>query len=563
MGWKPGLSILLASIALAITPGRSADAGPESMTGEMERDEPILLWSSRVAVATPAPSRIVIEGSESDGRFVPHAVRIPDDGPAQTMKVPLPVGENLLDRLHARPFGSEERVEAERSQDWLIIRCGEGTAPAGVVLETGSFHFPRAAHLRLVVAGLGSGEQFGLSLVERGGDAPSPPQVLLDAKGGSLKLPPSRATDVPPSRQLVISCPSGPASLRLNSVALEPGLPSRQISNTGTWLWRADAWLQRPAKVEQWAVASQLDRTFLQLKIDKGEVAHSTALAEFVTQLDRRGISTHAVEGDPAMVTADGLGHALRRVAAIRRYQIASPPRARLAGLQFDIEPYLLSDFALDPTAIWAQWAETIQALSSAWGEPVSVVVPFWMLDSEAGAAAMAAVRPVISNLTVMAYRTEIGQVTALSEPWLAWGTLNGVPVSVALENGLLGAEVHRTFLRAETGSLLLSMAGRKATVSLFSHPAVRQNALAYAFHHETRVNPARISFMNNKDKLAVARAKLARLLVAWPSFDGLMIHALDETDRGFGGPRILLPEARANEPQASDSDLRRRPAAD
>lgn len=562
MDWRPVLSMLLASIALAIAPGRIADAGPESMTGEMAGDQPILLWSGRVAVATPLPARIVIEGSEIDGRFVPNAVRVPDDGPAQANKVPLPVGGNLLDRLQAKPFGSEQRVEAERSQGGLVIRCDAGTAPAGVVLETGSFHFPRAAHLRLVVVGVGSGEQLALSLVEQGGMAP--PQVLMDDKGGSLHLPPSPPAAVLPSGQIVISCPSGQAGLRLNSVVLEQDLPPRQTSNTGTWLWRAEAWLQRPAEIIKWATASQLDRIFLQLQIDKGEIANSPALAEFVTQLDRRGISAHAVEGDPAMATAHGLSHALGRVAAIRRYQTASPPRARLAGLQFDIEPYLLPDFALDTTAIWAQWADTIQALSSAWAEPVSVVVPFWMLDSEAGAAAMAAARPAISKLTVMAYRTEVGQVTSLSEPWLAWGTLNGVPVSIALENGPLGAEVHRTFLRAETGSLLLSRKGRMATVSLFSNPAVaRQDAVAYAFHHETRVNPARISFMNNWDKLAVARAELTRLLVAWPSFDGLMIHGLDESERGFGGPRIPKAEARANEPQAPNPDLRRRPAAD
>jgi hypothetical protein len=157
-----------------------------------------------------------------------------------------------------------------------------------------------------------------------------------------------------------------------------------------------------------------------------------------------------------------------------------------------------------------------------------------------------------------MAYRTATGEVTALSEPWLAWGTLNQLPISIAIENGPLGVEVHRTFVRAETGSLQLTE-GRTATVSLLAKPVpVRQGELAYAFHHETRINPTRISFMNNRDKLAVARTELARLLVAWPSFDGLMIHALDETDRGRGGPRTQTPEARANEPQTPDPDLRR-----
>src|SRR5688572_1164779 len=112
MGWSYGVSIFVVSLALAIVPGRSADARPKSMTGEMERDASTLLWSGRVAAPTLSPSRIVIEGSEMDGRFVPYAVRIPNDGPAQAMKVPFAVGENLLDRFQTRLFGSEERVEA-------------------------------------------------------------------------------------------------------------------------------------------------------------------------------------------------------------------------------------------------------------------------------------------------------------------------------------------------------------------------------------------------------------------------------------------------------------------
>ena len=258
------------------------------------------------------------------------------------------------------------------------------------------------------------------------------------------------------------------------------------------------------------------------------------------------------------MVTADGLDHALNRVAAIRRYQLASRPDARLAGLQFDIEPYLLADFALDSAAAWVRWAEAIRALSMAWEEPVSVVVPFWMLDSKDGAAAMAAVRTAISDVAVMAYRTETSEVTTLSEPWLAWGTLNGVPIRIALENGLLDTEIHRTFVRAEVGILQLTRQGGTTTVSLETKPErARDGGVAYALSHETRVNPSRISFMGNQDRLAVARTELARLLVAWPSFDGLIIHALDKTYRGAGrGPRAPKPEGRVDEPQAPNPDL-------
>ena len=550
MGWKSRLPILFTLIAMA--PGHAVLA---EEAGEVQLGEPSGRWRIPITLPTSAPSRIVIEGSGTNGRFVPHAVRIPDEKSTQAMKMPFPLGENLLSRLKSRPFGSEARAVARRVDDYLLIHCGEGTAPAGVVLETDNFHFPRSADLSLVIEGLGSGEQLGLSIVNRGGDAPATPQLLMGGNGGSLQLPPIAAVDL---RGIVINCPLGQAGFQLSSVRLEPSRPSI-ASRTGTWLWKAEAWLAQPKQIEDWAAASGLDRVFLQLRIDQGEVAGMIALADLVGRLGRRGISVEAVEGDPAMATADGLVHALRRVAAIRRYQLASPPAAQLAGLQFDIEPYLLSDFALDPAAVWARWAEAIQALSSAWGEPVSIVVPFWMLDSEAGAAALAEAHPVISNVTVMAYRTDAGEVTSLSEPWLAWGALNAVPVNVALENGPVGVEIHRTFVRAEAGSVLLNTESRPATVSLFPNQVeARQGTLAYAFHHETRVNPARISFMNDQDKLAVARAELARLLVAWPSFDGLMIHALDESDRGNGGPRILKPEAGADEPQAQDPDLRR-----
>ena len=521
--------------ALAMATSNAAETSAEAPS-EMKHGEPLPLWSRTVALQTPPPSHIIIEGAEVDGRFVPHAVSIPYDEQEQASKVALPLGENLIDRLEARPFGSEERVEAVRLRGTLAIRCGEGAAPAGVVLETGNAHIPRTASLRLVAAGTGSTELFGLSVVERGSDAPTPWQGQIGANGSvSLLLPPSLG-EAPAHRDIVINCPAGQSRIRLDSISLEPARPAVEAPRVGTWLWEAEAWLAEPGQVEDWAVASQLDRVFLQLRLADGKVAGGSALANLVGRLRKRGILVHAVEGDPAMITADGLDYALQRVAAIRRYQVSSPPDTRLSGLQFDIEPYLLADFARDPAAVWTQWAEAIQLLSSAWGEPVSVVVPFWMLNSEAGRAAAATASHTISDLTVMAYRTQTGEVTALSEPWLAWGMFNDIPVSVAIENGSLNVEAHRTFVRAETGNVLLKTEGQLATIALFSEPVeTRGDALAYAFHEETRVNPARISFMNDRAKLAVARADLTRLLVAWPSFDGLMIHALDEPDRDLG----------------------------
>src|SRR5690606_10846940 len=141
----------------------------------------------------------------------------------------------------------------------------------------------------LVAAGTGSAELFGLSVVERGSDAPTPWQGQISANGSvSLLLPPS-LVEAPAHRDTVVNCPAGQSSIRLDSISLEPARPAVEAPRVGTWLWEAEAWLAEPGQVEDWAVASHLDRVFLQLKLADGEVADGSALANLVGRLRKRG----------------------------------------------------------------------------------------------------------------------------------------------------------------------------------------------------------------------------------------------------------------------------------
>src|SRR5688572_18237774 len=113
--WRSGLPFLFTMLAMA-----------SGSAAEMNGDGPPAIWSRSIAVQTPLPSRITIEGVEVDGHFVPHAVSIPDSEREQAAKAPLPLGENLVDRVEPRVFGNEERAEAVRSKSGLAIYCSEG-----------------------------------------------------------------------------------------------------------------------------------------------------------------------------------------------------------------------------------------------------------------------------------------------------------------------------------------------------------------------------------------------------------------------------------------------------
>ncbi len=487
--------------------------------------EPI--WTRTVVSPAAPPSRIVIEGPVTQDGFQPNAVVFPDpepSGPASSSA--LMPESNILPLLDVRAFGLEERVEHHVSAEGLTMRCASGRRPAGLVLGTGSFHLPRGIRAQLILAG-DAGRDVGVSLVDAGTDAPAAPMSMLRPGQTALSLAVTPWSEHPPIRDIVLTCPAAATEARITSIAIAADLP-QDAKGQGTWVWQPNVWIERPEAVAALAKEAGLDRVYLQLQVEDGKVAQQPALAALVERLGHAGVAVHAVEGDPAMVTASGREHALARVSAIARYQADALPDARLGGLQFDIEPYLLEAYSREPAAVWAAWAESMSLLAQAWGDPVSVVVPFWMLGNGAGLVALETARRAISQVVVMAYRTAPQAIFGLSEPWLAWGAARGVPIAIALENGPLPVELHRTYVRAESGPLLLSYEHGQARVTLLSHHVqATGERLVYTLSHETRSDPSRVSFMNDRRRLRDVRSRLSGPFGAWPSFDGFMLHEL------------------------------------
>ena len=515
-------ALLLASLA-----GAPAQAEEGRMDSPQPASTSAPIWTRTVEAPASHPSRIVIEGPVTPDGFQPNAVIFPSpepSGPASTTA--LMPGTNILPLLDVRAFGLEERVEHDVSARGLTLRCAPGRQPAGLVLAAGSFHFPRGIRAQLVLASSAGGE-VGVSLVDTGMDAPATPMTILRSGQTALSVAVADWSERPPIRDIVLTCPAAAAEARVTAITIDAD-PPQVARGQGTWLWQPSAWIERPEAVAELAQQAGLDRIHLQLQIEDGKVADQPALAALVERLGRAGVAVHAVEGDPAMATASGRQHALARVSAIARYQADASPGSRLAGLQFDIEPYLLEVYSRDPASVWAGWADSIALLAQAWGGPVSVVVPFWMLGDEAGIESIEAVRSAISQVVVMAYRTAPQEIFALSEPWLAWGASRSVPIAIALENGPLPVEIHRTYVRADAGPLLLSYSEGGARVTLLPHHVeATGERLVYTLSHETRSDPSRVSFMNDRRRLRDVASRLSGPFGAWPSFDGFMLHEL------------------------------------
>jgi hypothetical protein len=221
---------------------------------------------------------------------------------------------------------------------------------------------------------------------------------------------------------------------------------------------------------------------------------------------------------------------ALARLAALAAYQKAAVPEARLDGLQYDIEPYLLPAFAAAPDSVFRGWAETLDALDAAKPPfPLDLVLPFWLADNPAAHLVMPAIARTAERVTVMAYRTSAAEVMRAAEPLLAWGAAASRPVQVALEAGPLGDETTRVYARADSGPLwVVPQAAGEALVLLLHWPrAAEAGARAYALERESVFPASRVSFLGDRARVEVVAAQLAGGLSAWPSFGGLAFHGL------------------------------------
>ena len=516
------------AIVVAMSASSSAAEPCSGQSCEAQKEVAIeAVWSHPVERTVHAPDKIVVTGEMKGTTFTPTTVTIPDPAGAEVDRGPVsfPLLENLAPLFEFRTFGVEERTLVERDGDALTVRCGAGDRPAGAAFSTEGFRYPRAMRGGLVIEGE-TASNFSFAVVPKGADAPDHPAASNGSAPALASIPASEWNDGGRDRELVVSCPVGAGTVAISSIHIVPPL-SGGPAGVGTWVWDITRWLGRPEQLLLLLRSRDADDVFLQVSIDDGEVVDREELSRLIAILSAGGIGVHAVEGDPDMVTQIGRVNALERARVLRHFMETTG----LRSVQYDIEPYLRPDHVADPAAGWSAWAETIHELAAALGGPVDVVVPFWILTDPAGERALQAVQDSVSGVTVMVYRTDVANVERIAEGWLSWGVARDLPIGIALENGPLPAEIHKTFVRAERGEVALDRSGERHSVLPFPEPVPDSgNRPVYSFSHEVEVSPSRISFLDDKEALARTRERLSRTLPAWESFQGLLIHDLITT---------------------------------
>jgi hypothetical protein len=293
------------------------------------------------------------------------------------------------------------------------------------------------------------------------------------------------------------------------------------------WVWDPNAWRLDGPGLIAWARRNAFATINLSVMVDGAVVRDAAALAAFVAEAQAAGVAVVAVEGDPEMISDAGQRHAAARAHALAAYQ-AAYPAARLAGLQYDIEPYVAAGFSADPAGAWRRWSESLAVVSAALGERIDAVVPFWILESPGGADALAAALPALRQLTIMAYRTDPSAIIRAAAPVLSWAGAQAIPTRVALETGPLPREHRDVFEPARDGTLQAVEFGDITALVLVDRPIQIPGARAFRHHHSVETDPRRVTFAGDRDRLAAVVAVLTRDLAAWPAARGIAIHGLE-----------------------------------
>ena len=487
-----------------------------------------VVWSTLMSMSDAAALEpaLALQGPLQGGAFaVSEIIPLREAAPARPVA---PEGQRTETAPPPQPdwraFGTEERARVEGAR----LVCEPGRAPAGFLWtppKPWAGHAPQ--HLLFQASGQGR-VTVGLADAarEQRGDPLEVGTIVLKPTPGTTRL--TVPANAQPWRTLSLACPPEGAVLETTGAALRGQLPG-----LSAWVWSPAAWADAPGTV--WALQQRhaLHAVYVTVPTEEGAVRNVSLLREFIAESTKRGLHVWAVIGDPADVLADSQAALTSRLKAYARYNEAAPPAARLAGLQMDIEPYLLSGYRLDPPAWRERYLQTVAAARRALAAevPLDLVVPVWWgADAHWGVAALDRLAPLGVSLTVMNYRTDLNSIRAGAEPFLAWSARHERRVTMALEYGPIPDETRRHYRRSdEGGELWLLPVGQRAALVLLDRPRTGLPGTAFRFTHEAPFLGRQITFAGQPAALAQAVDALTPGWAAWPGFAGIALHGVDE----------------------------------
>ena len=297
------------------------------------------------------------------------------------------------------------------------------------------------------------------------------------------------------------------------------------------WVWQTDRW-QSGAKA-LFAHAAAWNATVLYIAADissEGSLHQADRLRSFLAEAAGRGLKVWAVEGDPRAVLESERPKFVARARALAAFNQRSAHR--LAGIQYDIEPYLVPGYSLQTDQWLDAYAATIEQLKAAAAMPVEVAVPFWWVSARSrGGRLMDRLAPSIDSVAVMDYRTDQELIERFARPWLEWGETLRKPVRIALEAGRIADNRRFHFRPAETGTIWSIRIDGAPALMLLRTARPNPAGPAFAAVAQSMSDASAITFFGRTDRLREMLPGLEQRLSAFRSFAGLALHEVPAPD--------------------------------
>lgn len=264
----------------------------------------------------------------------------------------------------------------------------------------------------------------------------------------------------------------------LPPVVAEPAAASKSGGELGLWVWRRESVLEADARKALVGFCGRhgINRLLVQVRFE-GEpgalkFADGGAFRDLLKRTSEAGIAVEALEGAHDMGLEARRGETLERLDAILAFQSTLPSGARLAGVHYDIEPYLNPRWkAGDKQGVMRETLETFakirEKVTADSGLTLAHDIPaFYDRHEEALAIDFHGetknfhqhIQDLSDYVGVMSYRRKAlgpNGIVELCAAEIAYGEKIGKRVYPSMETGKLSDEAHISFYGSDAETFL------------------------------------------------------------------------------------------------------------
>jgi hypothetical protein len=218
-----------------------------------------------------------------------------------------------------------------------------------------------------------------------------------------------------------------------------------------TWLWNTSLIGTSAVRndILQFAKNQQIGCIFLQVN---PEVAQGT-YRSFIKAAADYGIQVHALDGAPKWALPENRQKITDLVNWVKSYNASVLDNERFAGIQVDIEPYLLPEWTFNQKAVALNWQQSLSYFHELVKKDstltTAAAVPFWLdnIQLPDGSGSLSeAIMAELDETALMTYRDQALDVVTLAASEIATGNRLGKKVWVSVETKPAPDTPHITF---------------------------------------------------------------------------------------------------------------------